>query len=103
MRFLVSLLLLLSVFILSVCEGKDKNAGDSFDRRVKNDAEAVLLSRQGLADTVAFMRSRPNLFPPEKTSRSALITREERIEIWQTWQTFLDYLLALDSLGAILC
>ena len=99
MKLLISLLLLLSVVVLSVCEGENSKGNDTFDRAMENNIKAILLSRQGLADTVGFVRSRPNLFPPDSTSRSRLMTREQRVEIWQTWQTFLDYLIALDSLG----
>ena len=74
----------------------------SFEDRIRNDSRAVQISRQSLADIVAFMHTRPDLFPPEADDTAGeLITREQRLAIWNTWQAFLDHILALDSLGQV--
>ena len=65
----------------------------------QNHAAAVLQSREGLQGILAFMRAEPELFLAERQLRKRSLTREERELIWQTWQSFLDHVIALDSIG----
>jgi len=68
-------------------------------KRYANDVQALLQSRQGLQNTLRYMDTRPDLFIPEKTADKPDLNRMQRLAIWQTWQSFLDYMLAVDSLG----
>ena len=68
------------------------------DARLTNDARAVLLHRDGLRSVIDFVEAQPDLFPAETPKESRLLRREEKEIAWNTWQRFLDYLLALDSL-----
>ena len=65
----------------------------------ENDAAAILQSRQGLVGIVAYLEGEPTLFLPERQLTRRTLTRDEREQIWHTWQSFLDHVLALDSLG----
>lgn len=67
--------------------------------RYTNDLQAFLQSRQGLQKVLQYMDSRPDLFAQEKTTDNRDLNRMQRLAIWQTWQGFLDYMLAVDSLG----
>ena len=68
------------------------------ESRLEGDARAVQVQRQGLRSVISYVESRPDLFPanPPKTSR--LLRREEKEIVWNTWQRFLDYIVALDSI-----
>ena len=62
--------------------------------RADDDARAVETYRAGMAAAVADMRA----LAQEQTRR--LLTAEEKAAARQTWSAFLDYLLALDSIGS---
>lgn len=65
--------------------------------RLEEDARSVLIHREGLAEVIKFMESRPDLFPEERPKGSRLMRREEKEVVWNTWQRFLDYQLALEA------
>ena len=50
----------------------------------------------GLADVVAYVRKRPELFSKD---REGLLTLEEKREIRNTWKRFLEYQLALETIA----
>ena len=62
----------------------------------KNEMATILKMREGLASIVAYMASKPDLFPPRPTSQRVL-TPAQRQEIRDTWGRFLDYHLMVDS------
>jgi hypothetical protein len=66
--------------------------------RLQTDAFTVEMHRDGLLDVIHFMESRPDLFPIATPSEKRLLRREEKEVVWNTWQRFLDYTVALDSL-----
>ncbi|MCL2590547.1 MAG: hypothetical protein FWD67_06635 [Betaproteobacteria bacterium] len=57
---------------------------------------AILKMREGLTNTIAYMATRPDLFPPHLTSQRVL-TSTQRQEIRDIWGRFLDYHLMLDA------
>lgn len=67
--------------------------------RLASDARAVATYRAGLARLVRLAADRPDLFPAAKLDGARALRREQREEIWGLWRAFLDYLLALDSVG----
>ena len=68
------------------------------DERLQDDARTVQIHRDGLRQVIGYMDSRKDLFPIETPKDSRLLRREEKEIVWNTWQRFLDYMLALDSL-----
>ena len=71
----------------------------SLIERIARDYPAIQHSREGLAGTIVFMDTHPELFHKADPKKNQLLTRPQRMAIWQTWQTFLDHMLALDLLG----
>jgi hypothetical protein len=67
------------------------------EARLQSDTRAVRSHRDGLRAVVSFVESRPDLFPAVAPKESRLRRREEKAVVWSTWQRFLDYLVALDS------
>lgn len=65
--------------------------------RLQADARAVQVQRDGLQRVIAFLNSKPDLFPAALSKNSALLRREEKEAVWKTWQQFLDYSVGLDS------
>jgi hypothetical protein len=65
--------------------------------RLCADAPAVLLHRKGLQDVMRFVELQTDLFPIAERKETRLLRREEKEVVWQTWQRFLDYTMALDS------
>jgi hypothetical protein len=58
---------------------------------------SVLAARKGLADTIAYMNKRTDLFPEKGKKRETQLNREQRLEVWEIWQQFLDHILSLDA------
>jgi len=65
--------------------------------RLKADARAVEVERDGLRKVITFLDSRPDLFPASPSREAHLLRREEKETVWKTWQQFLDYNVGLDS------
>jgi hypothetical protein len=61
--------------------------------------QAIAVTRQGLADTVAYLDARRDLFPADGEGKASLPGRNGRLALWQDWQGFLDRILALDRLS----
>ncbi len=105
---LVLLVFLFSNFIFAAERAPDApsmppplNELNSADRNQKilDDLKSLEIYRQGLFQTLEFMRSRPDLFPANKLESERMLDQQARQEVWDTWQNFLDYYLALDSLA----
>lgn len=74
-------------------------AGDSeFQARIALDERAFGIARAGLQRAVDFARSRPDLFNPGKDNKKSLMTRQDRLAVWNTWSSVLDSMAALDSI-----
>jgi len=54
--------------------------------------------RNGLARTVAFARTHPELFPTTRPAGARLLAAAERNAVRAAWKSMLDYTLALDTL-----
>ena len=64
-----------------------------------NDTLAIRKTREGMINVISFMKTRPDIFPSVKKNEKQLFTHAQRQAAWQTWQTFLDQVLAFDTLG----
>jgi hypothetical protein len=69
------------------------------EARLVGDAAAVQIYRAGLRDVVAYVDARPDLFMRDRSGTPTLPSREAREAVWVAWQRFLDYVLALDTIG----
>jgi hypothetical protein len=69
------------------------------EARLAGDAAAVQVYRAGLRDVVAYVDARPDLFARDRSPAPAVPSREAREAVWAAWQRFLDYVLALDTIG----
>ncbi len=67
------------------------------ESRIERDAKSVDVERQGLNAVITYIATRPDIFPAETPKGSRLLRREEKEVVWNTWQRFLDYVVALDS------
>jgi hypothetical protein len=74
-----------------------KLAGAELEARLPGDARAVMVHRDGLRAVIRFIETRPDIFPVERPKAPRLLPREEKEVVWSTWQRFLDYVVALDS------
>jgi hypothetical protein len=72
---------------LSAAEQKERTTGD---------LKVVTIYRAGLLAVTAFVAQQTNLFPA--TKENVLPRREDKEILWQTWMSYLDYMLALDAL-----
>jgi hypothetical protein len=75
-----------------------KLARAELDARLAGDARAAQSYRDGLRSVIRFVETQSDLFPSETPKDTRLLRREEKEIAWNTWQSFLDYLMALDSL-----
>ncbi len=69
------------------------------ETRLQSDARATALYREGLSNVIAFVELQTEIFPVAKPKESRLLRREEKEVVWQTWQRFMEYTMALDSTG----
>ena len=86
--------LLILLALPSIAFSKPPDVTDFTD-----DIEVIQNTRKAMQDILAYVKSKPEIFPPQKTSDKRLTSREQRQVIWQTWQAFLDRLLVLDDIG----
>jgi hypothetical protein len=70
-----------------------------FLKRAETDLAAVKRHRSGLNAILAYMKTRPGLFPSEKSDAPYVPRADEREEVTRIWKAALDYILALDSVG----
>jgi hypothetical protein len=63
-----------------------------------SDREAVLIYRDGLHALIAHMDRRPDLFPPASEREPLILDEVRRRNARIVWQSFLDYMLALESI-----
>lgn len=68
------------------------------EARLRADARAIPLYRQGLQTVVAFVKSQPALCAPARGDQPGLLRRDQKEVLWNAWQRFLDYSVALRSL-----
>jgi hypothetical protein len=71
----------------------------SFNQMVASDNQTIVTIRKNLANIIAFMKSRPDLFHKEKCNSERSTTQVQRQEIRLTWLNFMDQIMALDSIG----
>ena len=89
------LILLLYLFALPVTVFPKAPEIPSFT----DDIEVIKNTRKAMQDIMAYVKAKPEIFPPQKITKKRLTSREQRQVIWQTWQTFLDRVLVLDEMG----
>ena len=71
---------------------------DELAARQKVDLTAIGTYRSGLARTVAFARSHPELFPATRPDGARLLATAERDAVRAAWKSMLDYTMALESI-----
>jgi hypothetical protein len=76
-----------------------KLSNAELDARFSSDLRQIEVERKGMQDVLAFMSSRPDLFPAEKPNEPRLLRREEKEVVWPVWQRFGDYLAAMQSVA----
>jgi hypothetical protein len=65
----------------------------------QNDVAVIENTRRGLENIIAYMKGRPDLFPPSDRVSIRVMSSAERQEVRQLWASFLDHLLILDSVS----
>jgi len=98
-RFL-ALARVLALFICasSIIPGPCAAAGSGSQGPIAADYRAFGIARAGLQRAVEFARLRPDLFGPGTGNKKGLLTREDRLAIWNTWSSVLDSVAALDAI-----
>lgn len=66
--------------------------------RFRADALSTTRYRDGLSNVIAFVELQTEIFPIAKPRKSRLLRREEKEIVWQAWQRFMEYTMALDSI-----
>ncbi len=68
------------------------------EARLKADIEAIRLYHRGLVSVIAFAKSKPELFTPTRGKQPGILRRDQKEAVWNAWQRFLDYTVALRSI-----
>lgn len=99
MKHTVGLILVFAALICVIMAPCANGAADGdFQKRISLDSRAFGIVRAGLQRAVDFACSRPDLFNPENNGKKVLLTRQDKLAIWNTWSSVLDNLAALDSI-----
>ena len=97
-RTIGSLLFIAVLFCAFITPGSHAATDSDFQKRIAADSRALGIARDGLRRAVDFARSRPELFSPNNDKKKALLTRQDKLAIWNTWSSVLDSLAALDAI-----
>jgi hypothetical protein len=62
------------------------------------DSTTFFILRTSLMKVEDFARSRPDLFNPVREQKNALLPREDKLAIWNTWSSILNSIAGLDQL-----
>jgi len=95
---IIALVSLLFPWLIQGCNAAEINQKD-FDRYSKNDIESLVISRQAMDDIISYMKNTPELYNTSGSKEKMSLNREQRLKVWNTWQSFLDHILLMDSLG----
>ena len=68
------------------------------DKKCDTDVQQMTVCRNGLQGIVNYMEEHPTLYPAEKVDVKKVPTSEERDEIRNTWKSYLDMMLTLESI-----
>src|SRR4051812_18938204 len=100
-RCVALLLLIGSIGLLSASEMAplSKLSHAELQLRFTSDRRQIEVERAGLRGVLAFMDSRPQLFPSQSPAERRLLRREEKEVVWGAWQRFGDYVAALQSVA----
>ncbi len=60
---------------------------------------AVRVTRDGLENILVFVDDHPEIFLPPEKPNSKMISAEKRVVVRETWQSLLDHIFLLDSIG----
>ncbi len=89
------------IFNLTVISSVPVFANANYESRYQEDVQAILTSRDGMKSILTFIDGHPDLFQDSKTADFQQLDREQRILVWQTWQSMLDHILFLDTMGSM--
>jgi len=67
--------------------------------KIENDLKNLTIYRKGLKRVLSYVHKRSDLFPKKKIKKSRFLSGTQREEVRSIWKSYLDYLIALDSLG----
>ncbi len=92
-------LLCSTVFLLVMAIPAQLIANANYEYRYQQDVHTILTSRKGMKSVLAFIDEHPEIFPISKDSGPQQLNREQRVLVWQTWQSMLDHVFFFDSMG----
>ncbi|MDR2244570.1 MAG: hypothetical protein LBE15_04075 [Burkholderiales bacterium] len=72
-------------------------SADEAGQRSEGEMAAIRKAREGLADIVAYMETRSDLFPTRPPAKKRVLTPAQSQEVRDLWGRFLDYQLMLDA------
>lgn len=98
MTRLVALLLLAALACALPALAAPASPDPAFQKHITADTRAFNVARNGLRRAIAFAHSRPDLFSPDKDHKKELMSREDKLVVWNTWSVALDGMAALDGI-----
>ena len=93
-----SMLVFAALICINMASIADASTDADFQNRISDAGRAFGIARAGLQRAVDFAGSRPDLFSQEKNGEKDLLTRQDKLAIWNTWSSVLDSLAALDTI-----
>jgi len=108
MRFCLDLFIkFFPVLLMGICisscsflqEAPTPQEISSFKQLLNTDRNTIENARNHFNHIINFMQSRPDLFYEKNCDTNRMTTQVQRNEIRSTWLSFLDHVLALDSIG----
>jgi hypothetical protein len=69
------------------------------EEKIRKDMKTLVIYRNGLSSIMNFVKTEPVFTNSgKKDPKQPMMNREEREVLWNTWKSFLDYYIAVDSL-----
>ncbi len=90
-----------TLFLLVVAIPAQLIANANYEHRYQKDVNTILTSRDGMKSILAFIDENPEIFSNSKSSEPQQPNREQRVLIWQTWQSMLDHIFFFDTMGSM--
>jgi len=98
MRTLTVLLLSIGTVLGAEIKPLPKLGHAELEARLADDVQTVQVYRRGLREVSAYLNAHPEVFPAKAEAAPPVMPREQKEAVWMTWERFLDYMLALESM-----
>jgi hypothetical protein len=86
-------------FAFISCGNKGYHKKENYIYDIESAEKEIEIIEENLDDIISYIKKSPKLFLKSKNG-DKILTRSERLEIWQVWGSFAHFISRLDYIGA---